>query len=118
MALVGLGVGIPALVLTAVTNQDEAAAFLGLFVVLAAVTFATGLGLVLNGLLFSRPGKTLEDKSTDAQMQNLLDAEYTPPPIRTSEVQPSFRSQTTSNLSPSSGSSVTEGTTHHLNSEG
>jgi hypothetical protein len=117
MALVGLGVGVPAIALTAVNNSDDAAVFLGFMIILAAVTFATGLGLVLNGLLFSRPVKTLEDKSSDAREQNLLDAVYTPPPIRASEAPPSIKSQTTSNLAPVSGSSVTEGTTHHLRNE-
>jgi hypothetical protein len=117
MALIGLGVGVPSLVLAAVNNNDQAAVFLGNMVILAAVAFATGLGLVINGLLFSRPGKTVEDKSTDARMQNLLDAGYAPPPIRASEAPSSFRSPTTSNLAPASGSSVTEGTTHHLKTE-
>ena len=117
MALVGLGVGIPAIILAGITNKDDAFTFLMFMLLLATTTFATGLGLVLNGLMFSKPGKTLPDKSANAEMQNLLDAGYVPPPIRSSEAQPSFRSQTTSNLSPSSGSSVTEGTTHHLNSE-
>jgi hypothetical protein len=117
MALVGLGVGVPALVLTAVNTKTDAEAFLGVLLILAAVTFATGLGVVINGLLFSKPGQTLEDKSADAHMQNLLDAGYTPPPMRASEAQLSFRSQTTSNLAQPSGSSVTEGTTHHLKTE-
>src|ERR1700730_5388077 len=69
-ALIGLGVAVPAIILLAATNKDDAAAFLGFIVLLAAVTFATGLGLMLNGLLFSRSGKTLEDKSTDARTQN------------------------------------------------
>jgi hypothetical protein len=116
MALVGLGVGVPALVLTAVNTKSDAEAFLGVLLILAAVTLATGLGALINGLLFSKPGQTLEDKSGDAHTQNLLDAGYKPP-IRVSEAQPSFRSQTTSNLAPPSGSSVTEGTTHHLKTE-
>ena len=116
-ALIGLGVAVPAIILLAATNKDDAAAFLGFIVLLAAVTFATGLGLMLNGLLFSRSGKTLEDKSTDARTQNLLDAGYAPPPVGSIEAQTSLRSQTTSNLAPASGSSVTEGTTHHLRTE-
>lgn len=117
MALIGLGVGVPALVLTAVNTKSDAEAFLGLLLVLAAATFATGLGVLINGLLFSKPGKTLDDKSADARMQNLLDAGYTAPPMRASEAQLSFRSQTTSNLARASGSSITEGTTHHLKTE-
>ena len=117
MALVGLGVGVPALVLTAVNTKSDAEAFLGILLILAAVTFATGLGALINGLLFSKPDKTLEDKSDDARAQNLLDAGYAPPILRAGEAQPSFRAQTTSNLAPASGSSVTEGTTHHLKTD-
>jgi hypothetical protein len=85
---------------------------------LGAIAFAIGLGLVLNGLLFTKPRKGLEDHSSDASSQNLLDAGYAAPQLRASgEAPPSFRAQTTSNLAPASGSSVTEGTTHHLKTE-
>jgi hypothetical protein len=84
---------------------------------LGAITFAIGLGLVLNGLLFTRPRKGLEDHSADARLQNLLDAGYTPPQLRSStEAPPLSRTQTTSNLS-REGTSVTEHTTHHLKVE-
>ncbi len=116
-ALIGLGVGIPALLLFSVTHERDFVIFLAYVNVSAAVTFATGLGLLVNGLLFSRPGKTLADKSADARMQDLVDAGYAPPPMRAGEAQTSSRSQTTSNLAPAAGSSVTEGTTHHLKTE-
>ena len=74
---------------------------------LGVVTFCIGLGLLLNALLFTRPRKGLEDHSADARAQNLLDARYTPPQLR---------SQTTSNLSQPAGS-VTEHTTLHLKSD-
>jgi hypothetical protein len=115
-ALIGLAVGIPALLLLSVTHQQDWVIFLAYMTVFAAVTFATGLGLLLNGLLFSRPGKTVEDKSTEARLQNLLDEDYAPP-SRSSGQTPPIRSPTTSNLAPASGSSVTEGTTHHLKTE-
>ena len=117
MALVGLGIGVPAIILAGITNKDDAFTFLMFMLVVATTTFATGLGLVVNGLLFSRAGKTIEDKSTDARMQNLLDDGFATPQIRPSEAPPTFRSQTTSNLTPAAGSSVTEGTTHHLKTE-
>jgi hypothetical protein len=89
-----------------------------LVVGLGAIAFAIGIGLVLNGMMFTRPRKGLEDLSSDARSQNLLDAGYAAPQLRASaEAPPSFRSQTTSNLSEASGSSVTEGTTHHLSSK-
>jgi hypothetical protein len=115
MALVGLGVGVPSLVLSATNPKDDIFAFLALLIILAGVTFAVGLGLVINGLLFSRPGKTIDDKSTDAQMQDLLDDGYTPPTSRAGELYSSLRSPTTSNLA--SPASVTEATTHHLKAE-
>ena len=114
--LVGLAVGIPALLLLPIIQNNDFEIFLFYVVMAGAVTFATGLGLLLNGLLFSRPGKTLDDKSADARMQDLVDAGYASP-ARASEAHPSFRSQTTSNLAPPSGASVTEGTTHHLKTE-
>lgn len=83
---------------------------------LGAITFAIGLGLMLNGLLFTRPRKGLEDHSADARLQNLLDTAYTPPQLRSgAEVPP--RTQTTSGLSSTGGSSVTDHTTHLLKRE-
>jgi hypothetical protein len=86
---------------------------------LGFLIFLVGLGLVLNGVLFTRPRKRVEDHSPDAELQNLLDAGYAPPQLRTSgEAPPSFRSQTTSNLAQPSGSSITEHTTNLLKPEG
>ena len=116
-ALIGLAVGIPALVMTATVHNDDFLIFLGYFV-FGAVAFATGLGLVLNGLLFSRPRKSMEDHSDEARVQNLLDGGYTPPQLRSvGEAPSSSRSPTTSSLAQASGSSITEHTTHHLKTE-
>jgi hypothetical protein len=119
-ALIGLAVGIPAgllLRLLPYAPKAEVVIFLGYILVFSAVAFATGLGLLINGLLFSRPRKGVEDPSSQARVQNLLDEEYAPPSTRSSgQPTPSFRSQTTSNLSPTPGS-VTEQTTHHLKHE-
>jgi hypothetical protein len=104
-ALIGLAVGIPAGLLLPYAPKNDFVIFLGYILVFSAVAFATGLGLLINGLLFSRPRKGVEDHSAAARMQNLLDEEYLPP---------SFRSQPTSNLA-RSANSVTEHTTHHLN---
>jgi hypothetical protein len=84
---------------------------------LGLLMFLVGLGFVLNGMRFTRP-KGLEDHSSDAEMQNLLDAGYIAPPSKPNDkAQPTFRSQTTSNLTGEAGSSVTEHTTHHLKTE-
>src|SRR5438132_1383873 len=117
-ALIGLAVGIPALLLLPYAPKNDFVIFLGYILVFSAVAFATGLGLLINGLLFSRPRKGVADHSAEAGVQNLLDEEYAPPSSRSSgQTPPSFRSQTTSNLAQSPGPSVTEGTTHHLGTE-
>jgi hypothetical protein len=117
VAASGLGTGILGLIMSAVLHGPDAESAL-IVVGLGAIAFAIGLALVLNGLLFTRPRKGLEDHSSDARLQNLLDTGHAPPQLRSSaEATPSFRSHTTSNLSQAAGSSVTEHTTHHLKTE-
>ena len=117
VAASGLGTGLLGLTMAfALTGQDAEAALM--VIGLGAVAFAIGIGLVFNGAVFTRPPKGLEDHSSDARAQNLLDAGHTSPQLRSgSEAPPTFRSQTTSNLAGSSGSSVTEHTTHHLKTD-
>ncbi len=116
VAATGFGVAILGLIMSAVLPGPDAESALVL-VGLGAIAFAIGLGLVLNGLLFTRPRQGLEDLSSEARSQNLLDTGYTSPQLKAAEAPPSFRSQTTSNLNQTAGSSVTEGTTHHLSSK-
>ena len=117
VAASGFGTGMLGLIMSLVLHGGDVETAL-MVVGLGAIAFAIGFGLLLNGLLFTRPRQGLEDNSSDARSQNLLDAGYTAPQLRSSaEAPPSFRSQTTSNLAPASGSSVTEGTTHHLKTE-
>lgn len=117
VAASGFGTGMLGLIMSLVLHGGDVETAL-MVVGLGAIAFAIGFGLLLNGLLFTRPRQGLEDNSSDARSQNLLDAGYTVPQLRSSaEAPPSFRSQTTSNLAPASGSSVTEGTTHHLKTE-
>ena len=105
VAASGLGTGILGLIMGAVLNGPDAEAAL-IVIGLGAIAFAIGLAFVLNGLLFTRPRKGLEDHSPDARAQNLLDAGHGSPQLRSgSEAPPSFRSQTTSNLARSPGSS-------------
>jgi hypothetical protein len=118
-ALVGLGLGVPALVFTSVYTNQDIVGYLGLALILAAVTFATGLGLLVNGLIFTKPRPGLQDNSSGVRIQNLLDKGLGPPQLRlSSEAQPLVRAATTSNLTQAPGSSVTEHTTHHLKTEG
>lgn len=115
--LIGPAIGIPAIVALPHIHDRDFTIFLAYVAVFAAVTLATGLGLLLNGLLFSRPRKGVPDNSSEAQMQNLMDKGYVAPPLRSSAAaQPELRAQTTSDLS-RAGSSITEHTTHHLNTE-
>lgn len=116
VAASGLGTGILGLIMSAVLPGPDAESAL-MVVGLGAIAFAIGIGLVLNGMLFTRPRQGLKDLSSDARSQNLLDTGYAPPQLKSSGEAPSFRSQTTSNLTQAPGASVTEGTTHHLKTE-
>jgi hypothetical protein len=77
------------------------------------VTFFVGLGIVINGFLFTVPRKRLPGETQDALSQKALDASgsralYEAPAARalTSEISPPPLAQALS---------VTEHTTHHLN---
>jgi len=110
---IGLGATVALLIMSAVALPVDKEGF-----VMAAgfgvVTFFLGLGLLLNAILFTRPRTKLPEHADDARAQNLLDAKYTPPQLR-SEAQAS-RTPTTSNLQPP-GTSVTEHTTLNLRSD-
>jgi hypothetical protein len=110
---IGFGFTILMLLMTSVARAADVEGFVG-GAGLGIVTFCLGLGLLLNALLFTRPRKDLQDHSADARAQNLLDAGYAAPQVRSSSESPSFRSPTTSNLSNTAGASITEHTTHHL----
>jgi hypothetical protein len=112
----GIGTCILGVALSAFMRGPDAEAALTLLG-LGAVAFAIGLGLVLNGLLFTRPRKGSEDDMSETRVKNLFDAGYASPALRPGNEAPSLRSQTTSNLSQAAGSSVTEHTTHHLKTE-
>src|SRR5438477_1035085 len=111
-AAAGLGGMIFMLLMSATIAGPDAEAFIGVSG-LGAATFLIGLGLIINALFFTRPRKQLEDHSSDARLQNLLDA--VPEVNSNREAQPSPRAQTTSNLAPPG--SVTEQTTLHLKSD-
>lgn len=102
----GLGAGILGLIMSeSLTGPDfEAALWVG---GLGLTAFTLGLGFILNGLLFTKPRKTLDDIPPD--VKNLLDAGYQPPASISDA-----RTPTTSNLTKVAGSSVTEHTTFNL----
>jgi hypothetical protein len=114
-ALVGLAVGIPSLLFFLV-DEHGPHKLLGWLTVFALITFATGLALLLNGLLFSKPRTEIADRSSSALAQDLLDGGYARPPAGSRTEAGPLRAPTTSNLVHPPGS-VTEHTTLHLKSE-
>lgn len=90
---------------------------IGILLGLGITAAAIGVGLVLNGLLFTQPRNKLEDNASEALSQDLIDAGFTAPQLRSGEA-PAFKAGTTSNLTRASGASITEHTTKHLNAEG
>jgi hypothetical protein len=82
------------------------------FIALPLITFLVGLGMVINGMLFTVPRKTLPGDAYDALSQKVLDSSANSPLYEvpaavnlTNELPPASRPQATS---------VTEHTTHHL----
>ena len=114
-ALVGLAVGIPSLLFFLV-DEHGPHKLLGWLTAFALITFATGLALLINGLLFSKPRTEIADGSSGALAQDLLDGYARPPAGSRVESNPQLRAPTTSNLVHPAGS-VTEHTTLHLKSE-
>jgi len=99
----GLGATVFMILMSAFLPGPAAETLLGVSG-LGIAAFLIGIGLIVNALAFTKPPKVVEDRSTDARLQNLLDTDYTPPQLK---------AQTTSNLSQNPGS-VTEHTTLHL----
>lgn len=103
---IGIGFTVLMFLMTSVAREADVEGFIG-GAGMGIVTFCIGLGLLLNALLFTRPRKSMSDHSDDARQQNVLDAGYN---------HPQLRSPTTSNLAAPVGS-VTENTTLHLKSD-
>jgi hypothetical protein len=85
---------------------------IGILLGLGITAAAIGVGMVLNGLLFTQPRNKMEDNASEALSQNLL-----APQLRPGEA-PAFKAETTSNLTQVNGASITEHTTKHLRAEG
>lgn len=88
------------------------------FITPALITFLVGIGMIVNGLVFTVPRKSLPGDAYDALSQKVLDsganvnrlpyeapAAASLPANLTNELEPSQRSRP----------SITEHTTHHLN---
>jgi len=79
----------------------------------AFITFLVGLGMVINGMMFTVPRKKLPGNADDALSQKMLDSRVNRPAYEapapanlTNELAPAAKPQVTS---------ITEHTTHHLN---
>ena len=112
VVLAAIGLGGALLIFLMSLNQHDLIPFISLGV----IAFLIGLGLIINGLAFTIPRKTVADRSEEAKAQKELES-------RTQSAYPASQladgSQTTNDLlSPDSRiaapSSVTEHTTHHL----
>jgi hypothetical protein len=106
-----IGMGVALLIFLLSINAHDLIPFISLGV----ITFLIGIGLVVNGLAFTIPRKTLPDRSDDARAQRELEAQSAHPASQLSD-----GSQTTNDLPRrdsriAAPSSVTEHTTHHLN---
>ena len=111
---IGVGFTVLMFLMVSVASPGDVQGFIG-GAGLGIVTLCIGLGLLLNALVFTRPGKRLQDNSADARAQNLLDT-GAPPQLRAGrEAQAPPRVNTTSNLV--QPGSVTEHTTLHLKSD-
>jgi hypothetical protein len=90
---------------------------IGLLLGVGIIAAAIGVGLVLNGVLFTQPRNKADDNASEVLSQALLETGYATPPMRSGEA-PTFKAETTSNLTQVSGASITEHTTKHLTAEG
>ncbi len=103
-------IGLGASIVTFLMAMDQMVIFP--FITPALITFLVGLGMVINGLLFTVPRKKLPGDASDAASQNMLNSvvnkSYEPPGARilTNELTPAA---TTPKIA-----SITEHTTHHL----
>jgi hypothetical protein len=112
VVLAACGLGGALLIFLLSLNQHDLIPFISLGV----IAFLIGLGLVINGLAFTVPRKTLADRSEEAEAQRELESR-----AQNSYAANQLSAQPTNDL-PSSPErmmarpSVTEHTTHHLKS--
>ena len=103
-------IGLGATIVTTLIAIDRGDAFL---IMPSFITFLVGLGIVINGMMFTVPRKKLPGNADDALSQKMLDSRVNRPAYEapapanlTNELAPASKSQVTS---------ITEHTTHHLN---
>jgi hypothetical protein len=112
----GLGGAIFMILMSAFVRGPDAETFLGLSG-LGFTAFLIGLGLIINAMFFTKPRALMEDHSSDAHKQDLLEKAYVRPELRPGAESPTLRSQTTSNLPQPQPSSVTDHTTLNLKTD-
>ena len=103
-----LGLAITIVTLVMALNKQDMWPYLGS----GLITLLVGLGIVVNGLLFTIPKKTLPGKESDALSQKIADSNM-------QADSPQLRAMT-NELSPGAKPalpSITEQTTHHLGSK-
>lgn len=113
-AAIGLGASIVVLIM-AMDKPDIIP-----FITPALVTFLVGIGVIVNGLLFTVPRKTLPGDVYDALSQKVLDSganvnrlPYEAPAAAPLPVAPNLTNELAP--TPRQHPSITEHTTHHLN---
>jgi hypothetical protein len=107
--VVTAAIGLGATIVTLLIAFDKVDFFP--FVTPALITFLVGLGFVLNGLLFTVPRKQLPGDAYDALSQKVLDAGSNRPAYEA----PAPANLTNELVPAKSQPSITEHTTHHLN---
>jgi hypothetical protein len=108
--IITAAIGLGATIVTFLMSLDKMDIFP--FITPALVTFLVGIGIVINGLLFTLPRKRLPGNAYDALSQNLLDSNLN----RTPYEAPLPAGSLTNELLPAGKpkASITEHTTHHL----
>ena len=104
-------IGLGATIVTFLMAMEKSDVFL--FITPPLITFLVGLGIIINGMMFTVPRKKLPGSADDAWSQSMLDSGMNRPPYEipapanlTNELAPASKTQIPS---------ITEHTTHHLN---
>lgn len=107
-ASIGLGASILSLIVLATIHKDDITSMFTVLIGLAVITLLIGLGLVINGMLFTKPRRELADRSSEANAQNALDGG----PVNSHQALPPGATDPGLRVP-----SVTEHTTHQLKAD-
>ena len=109
--IITAAIGLGATIVTFLMAMDKIDVFP--FITPPLITFLVGIGIVVNGLMFTLPRKRLPGTSYDALSQNLLDSTMSRPQYEAPLPAGSLTNELLPAAKPQAGS-VTEHTTHHL----